>query len=507
MNRHASQKNPEYSDSIAHAKSYIQNYLQSISKENDYNEELVSAYLETAPEMVEFLESCSAAQFVPCATPDYYMEIDGAVTRGRTLLNAPYDGRRLGPKLVKQVRYPLQGYCAFGSMQADALDINAWTHPLSSARNFSLVSRSVLRYVADQLRYGKGTNLCNGNALVGRLLESATRLGIELRSSTAAVEPIISNGRVMGILIDKGNSGRLRIRAKKGVILATGGFARNGAWTRKFLPSGNEWTVSPRGNQGDGIQIGLASGGILPKPLNENAALWSPISEIRTRKGPRMYPHFVMGLTKPGSIIVNVDAQRFANESASYQDFGKAVQAAGVQKQYLIGTKTHLKKYGMGAALPAPYPIKHLVRQGYLVRAPTIRELATKIGLDPQKLNATVERFNKFAGEGKDPDFQRGERAYDRAFGDHSQQNPCLGPLDNGPFYAVSMYAGNGITMYGLDTNKEGQVLDAHGKSVLGLYAVGADSNHFLRGHYPSGGLTLGPSMVFGYRAGLHIGR
>ncbi|KAK5048189.1 hypothetical protein LTR84_005859 [Exophiala bonariae] len=502
MSRHTEKD----TDSIARAKTYIQSYLQKISRMEDYDDALVSAYLETAPEMVEFLESSSAAQFVPCATPDYYMELEGAVTAGRTILNAPYDGRRLGSKLVKQVRYPLQGYCAFGSMQADALDFNAWTHPFSNFRNLALVTGSVLRYMVDRVRYGKGTNFCNGNALVGRLLESATRSGIEFRNEAAAIEPILADGRIMGVVIDR-HDGPVRVRAKKAVILATGGFARNGSWARKFLPAGSEWTVSPRSNQGDGIQIGLTSGGVLPKPLNENAALWSPVSEIKTRKGPRIYPHFVMGLTKPGSIIVDVDARRFANESASYQDFGKAVQAAGVQKQYLIGTKAHLRKYGMGAALPAPYPINHLVRQGYLVRAPTISGLATKIGLDPRKLTATVEKFNKFAREGKDPDFHRGEAGYDRAFGDPSQPNPCLGPLEHGPFYAISMHAGNGITMYGLKTNQDAQVLDSQENPVPGLYAVGADSNHFLRGHYPSGGLTLGPSMVFGYRAGLHSGR
>jgi succinate dehydrogenase/fumarate reductase flavoprotein subunit len=431
-----------YSDSRAQAEQYVRSYLRSMSKEGDYDEALVSAYLEAAPEMVAFLESHAAARFVTCATPDYYLELDGAVKCGRTILNGPYDGRRLGAKLVKQVRYPLQGYCAFGSMQTDARDLNAWTHPFSSFRNFSLVTRNVFQYMVDQVRYGKGTHLCNGNALVGRLLESATKSGIQLWNRAAAVEPILEKGRVMGIVIDKDGREPTSIRARKGVVLATGGFARNAAWSRKYLPSANEWTVSPRGNQGDGINIGLASGGNLPKPLNENAALWSPISEIRTRKGPRTYPHFVMGITKRGSIIVDSDAQRFTNESASYQDFGKAVHKAGVQRQYLIGTRIHLRKYGMGAALPAPYPINHLIRQGYLICAPTIPELATKIGLDPPRLSSTVERFNKFARDGKDPDFHRGEAAYDRSFGDHEQSNPCLAPLDSGPFYAIPMHAG-----------------------------------------------------------------
>ena len=496
----------KYPDSREDAEKYLRNHLKGV----EYNESLVNAYLDSGPKMTKWLESQSAAKFVQCPTPDYFMNLEGALKAGRTILNAPYDGRRLGRKLVKQVRYPLQGYCAFGSMQADAPELQIWTHPFSSFRNLSLVARSMIRYAFDQLRYGKGTYLCNGNALVGRLLESATNSGVQLWNNAAAMEPIREGERVTGIVIRREGQEDTRIRARKGVVLAAGGFARNAAWSRKYLPpTANSWTVSPRGNQGDGIQIGLTSGGHLPPSLGENAALWSPISEIRARKGPsRTYPHFSMGLTKPGSIIVDSDGKRFANESGSYQDLGKASVAAGVLKHFLIGNKTHLRKYGMGAALPAPYPIFHLVRKGYLLTAPTIPELASKVGINPQQLSATVERFNGFARNGKDMDFNRGEGSFDRAYGDpENKPNPCLAPLDNGPFYAIPLYAGNGITMYGLDTNKDAQVLNEKGNAVPGLYAVGADSNHFLRGHYPSGGLTLGPSMVFGYRAGLHLAK
>jgi predicted oxidoreductase len=128
--------------------------------------------------------------------------------------------------------------------------------------------------------------------------------------------------------------------------------------------------------------------------------------------------------------------------------------------------------------------------------------------MDPEKLSATVKRFNEFARNGKDLDFGRGESSYDQTYGDPAvKPNPCLGALEHGPFYALPMYPGTGITMYGLETNKDAQVLNASGNAVPGLYAVGADANHFMKGHYPSGGLTLGPSMVFGYRAGLHISK
>jgi len=490
-----------YKDSREQAERYLRNYLK-----DDYDEPLISAYLESAPEMVRWLEDIDAARFVPCPTPDYYMHVDGALKAGRTLLNAPYDGRNLG-KMVRQVRYPLQGYCAFGSMQTDLMRLDDWKRPLASWKKFSFVAKSLLRYAMDQVRYGKGTALCNGNALVGRLLESATKLGVELWPNAPAPEPILQNGKVVGMVVTK-NGRSLRIRAKKGVILASGGFARSTDLSRKYLPN-QDWTVGPRGNQGDGLRIGEASGGKLPPPLGDNAALWTPISEFRPKHGPvRTYPHFSMGLTKPGSIIVDSGGNRFANESSSYQDFGKATHAAGVRKEYLIGDRRHLRSYGMGVALPAPYPLANIMRRDYLTSASTIADLAVKIGLDPSTLIATVNRFNEFARNGKDLDFGRGEASYDQMSGDSNvTPNPCLAPLDKGPFYAIRMYPGHGVTMYGLETNRDGQVMNASNIAVPGLYAAGADANHLMKGHYPSGGLTLGPSLVFGYRAALHACR
>jgi succinate dehydrogenase/fumarate reductase flavoprotein subunit len=493
-----------FHDSPGRAETYLRNYLK-----DDYDDSaktMVAAYLESAPEMVKFLEHNSATQFVAAPTPDYYMQLDGACKAGRTVLNAPYDGRRLG-KMVKQIRYPLQGYCAFGSLQVDLLALNTWREPFRKWANFSAVTRGVLRYALDRVRWGKGTVLCNGNALVGRLIEKATASGIVLWNNAPAKQPLLENGRVTGMVINK-DGREMRVRARQGVILATGGFARSSELSRKYL-SNPDWTVSPRGNVGDGMRFGLASGGNLPAPLGENAALWSPISILLSPKGPaRSYPHFATAITKPGSIMVDSNGKRFANEAASYQDLGRATHEAGVRVSYLIGDKTHLRKYGMGMALPGGYPIRHLIQRGYLIKAPTITALAQRLGMDADSLSATIERFNGFARKGKDQDFGRGDGSFDQAYGDFEvKPNPSLAPLEKGPFYALTLYSGNGITMYGLDTNKEGQVLKASGEPVPGLYAIGADQNHFLKGRYPSGGLTLGPSMVFGYRAGLHIAK
>ncbi len=493
-----------FKDKPEHAEAYLRNYLKD--DYTDTTKSMVSAYLEAAPAMVKFLEDNSATKFVAAPTPDYYMQLDGACKAGRTVLNVPYDGRRLG-RMVKQIRYPLQGYCAFGSLQVDLLALNTWRQPFRKWGNFSAVTRGVLRYASDRLWWGKGTELCNGNALVGRLIERATKSGIELWNNAPAVQPLLENGRVVGMAINR-DGREVRVRAKQGVILASGGFARSSELSRKYL-SNPDWTVSPKGNVGDGMRFGLESGGNLPAPLGENAALWSPISILRSPKGPaRSYPHFATAITKPGSIMVDSDGKRFANEAASYQDLGRATHEAGVRVSYLIGDKRHLSNYGMGMALPGGYPIKHLIKRGYLVTAPTIPALAQRLGIDPKNLSSTIERFNVFARNGKDEDFGRGDGSFDQAYGDFEvKPNPSLAPLEKSPFYALTLYSGNGITMYGLDTNQDGQVLKASGEPVPGLYAVGADSNHFLKGRYPSGGLTLGPSMVFGYRAGLHVAK
>lgn len=490
-----------FTDSRQEAVQYLKTYLK-----DDYDEPMISAYLDSVPDMVKFLEDKSAAKFMPCGTPDYYMDIKGAKIAGRTLLNQNYDGRRIG-KLVKQIRYPLQGYSAFGSLQVDYAHMETFRRPFASFGNFSFVTRRMIRYLVDLIRYGKGTELANGNALVGRLLESATKCGVELWNNSPATGPILENDRVVGMVIKK-DGREVRIRAKKGVVLASGGFARSAEVSRKYLPNPDH-TSSPRGNQGDGMRIGVTSGGNLPPTLGDNAALWSPLSEYRAKKGPiRKFPHFGADVTKPGSIIVDSDGKRFANESASYQDFGKATHAAGVHKEYFIGDRPHLRRYGMGVALPAPYPIWRILRRNYFICAPTIPELAVKLGMDPAILSATIDRFNEFARTGKDLDFGRGDGSYDKAYGDPEvKPNPCLAPLKKGPYYALPMYPGSGITMYGLETNRDAQVLNASGKVVPGLYAVGADMNHFMKGHYPSGGLTLGPSLVFGYRAGLHIAK
>jgi succinate dehydrogenase/fumarate reductase flavoprotein subunit len=346
--------------------------------------------------------------------------------------------------------------------------------------------------------------MANGNALVGRLLYTCIKKDVDLWNNTAALHPIVQNGTVTGLIVNKDGQ-QLSIRARKGVVLAAGGFGRSTEDQRKYIPP-YHWSAQPRGNTGDGKRIGLEAGGVLGEVNPENA-IFAPISILRVKNGPvRRYPHFGVDRSKPGSIIVNEYGKRFDNESRDYQEFVGTMHRQDVRQAYFIGDRTFLRKYGMGMALPFPYPIGKVLRQGYLISANTIEELARKIEVPAENLVDTVEKMNKYAATGVDLDFHRGETIYDKFYGDANvKPNPSLGFIRRAPFYALPLYRGGVATIFGLKTNVDSQVLNAEGKPIDGLYAVGLDQNSVVRGKYPGGGSSLGPGMTFAYRAGMHI--
>ena len=482
-------------DSTEKADEYLQQLMGPL-----YEKEKVSAFLKSAPEMLEWVEANSNMRFAPVPVPDYHQSKPGASV-GRTLLTqGNFDGRQLGP-LIKDVRYPIQGMAAFGSMQADFTLLPVLSNPLGSISNFTTTLRVFSRYLIDLLKWGKGTVMMNGNALVGRLLSSLQTEQVQLWNNASALEPILENGRVTGLKVLK-NGEEVSISARKGVVLASGGFGRSPE-AKEYVP--HEWCAAPRGNTGDGKRIGVASGGALP-PKNPENAVFAPISILEVAGQPtRRFPHF-FDRSKPGSIIVGANGKRFANESAPYQNFVAAMHEKGIQKAFYIADQTHLRKYGMGMALPSPYPIGKLLQQKYLLSASTISDLAEQIGVPKKDLEQTVKQYNQFAKTGKDLEYHRGEEVNDRFYGDPTvSPNPNLAVCENGPFYALPLYPGNVSTIYGLSTNQDAQVLNEDGLPVPGLYAVGCDQNQVFKGVCPGAGSSIGPGMTFGYRAGLKL--
>ena len=213
------------------------------------------------------------------------------------------------------------------------------------------------------------------------------------------------------------------------------------------------------------------------------------------------------------SIGVLANGRRFVNEAGGYHDSPAAMVAAVPPGKpvasWLVADHRFVRRYGLGLAKPFPVPLAPALLSGYLHRADTLEALARRCGIDPQGLVETVQAYNHHAVAGEDPAFGRGSTAYNRRQGDasHGGPNPCVAPIRQGPFYAVKVEPGCFGTFAGLRTNGQAQVLDTGGQPIPGLFAAGADMASVMGGHYPSGGINLGPAMTFGHLAGLQAAR
>jgi len=209
-------------------------------------------------------------------------------------------------------------------------------------------------------------------------------------------------------------------------------------------------------------------------------------------------------------IAVMRDGKRFANEGNSYHDFVQAmVKAAKPGEEiaaFLVCDHKTLRKYGLGCVPPFPMPTGHHLKTGYLMRGDTLEALAAKAGIDVKAFTETVKQFNATAPQGHDPAFGKGSRAYNRYQGDAMHgPNPCVAPIEHGPFYAIKMVIGDLGTYAGIVTDENARALDAEGRVIPGLYAAGNDMASIMGGNYPGAGITLGPALTFGYIAGRHI--
>jgi succinate dehydrogenase/fumarate reductase flavoprotein subunit len=235
-----------------------------------------------------------------------------------------------------------------------------------------------------------------------------------------------------------------------------------------------------------------------------------PVSKVEFSDGQTgVFPH-LLDRYKPGVIGVLKNGQRFTNESNSYHDVGAAMihacEGMGETAMWLVCDKTTLGKYGLGYVKPSPMPIGRFLRNGYLVEGRTLAELASKAGIDAAGLEATVQAYNRGAVRGEDPAYGRGSTAFNRYLADPEHRpNPCVAPVQNGPFYAVKLVMGDLGTFDGVRTSVVGEVLRRDGTPIEGLYAVGNDRASIMGGNYPGAGITHGPNMTFGYVTANHI--
>lgn len=477
-----------------------------------FDEARARAFLENGPRMVEFFRRYSALQFIAGnAIPDFHGRTLHAATVGRSICAAPFDGSRLGERM-RQLKPPLYETTLWGMGIASGAELRHFLNALRKPASFWYVSKLVLRHFRDLLLHGRGQRLVNGNALVAALAASAFEAGVEIRVNSPARRLLQRNGRVVGALVGS-PQGDIEVHATRGVLLACGGFPHDAARKRELLPhapTGHEhWSAASRGNTGDGLRLGEAVGGRVARDLVQAAAL-APVSLVPRADGSvAHFPHLIER-AKPGLIAVTRSGRRFANEADSYHDFMQGLLAATPAGEpaeaWLVCDHGFIRHYGLGAVKPAPMPLAPWLGNGYLRRGHTLEALAQACGIAADGLEATVQRYNAQARAGRDEDFAKGETPYNRVQGDATagHPNPCMAPLERGPFYAVKVVAGSLGTFAGLAVNASAQVLDAQGAPIPGLYAGGNDMASVMGGHYPSGGITLGPAMTFGFIAAHH---
>ncbi|MCP6694923.1 FAD-dependent oxidoreductase [Pseudomonas donghuensis] len=477
-----------------------------------FDGQMIDAFLEAAPNMVSFFERHTALQFADGnGIADIHGNTPGAGTGGRSVIAAPYDGRQLGKKLLTRLRKTLRETSFMGMPIMAGNDLGAFLTLTRSWRSLLHVSKRFSRHLLDLATHGRALQLVNGVALVARLAKSAEDLGVLLWESAAARQLIREHGRVSGALIETAR-GPVRIYARKAVVLAAGGFA-NDVERRKALfprtPTGHEHlALPPLGVNGDGLRLGESVGGQVADDLHSPVA-WAPVSRVPHTDGSiGHFPH-IIDRAKPGIIGVLANGKRFVNEADGYYDYVSAMvaQAPGDKvESWLICSHAFQRRYGLGISRPFPLPVQPLIKSGYLKTGDSIEALARACGIDAQGLVATVAEYNRHARNGEDPQFGRGSTPYNRKQGDALHgPNPCVAPIEQGPFYAVKVEPGCFGTFAGLRTNANAQVLDEHQQAITGLYAVGSDMVSIMGGHYPAGGINLGPAATFGYIAGRHI--
>ncbi len=354
--------------------------------------------------------------------------------------------------------------------------------------------------------------LVMGNALIARMLYSfIARKGL-LVTNTEVTQLLQDGNHIGGVTLQQtltnGNLIKRTIYSKGGVIMASGGFNRHATRRADMLPGANEaWCPAAPGHTGKAQDLALQAGGHLGSG-GLSHAFWAPVSTRQRADGSQaVFPHFVMDRGKPGMITVDSQGQRYLNESTSYHLFGIAMQAHHATTpsvpSWLVCDAGALKRYGIGMVRPGGKGLAPFLADGYLLQGRTLEDLAQQIKVPSDKLTATVARFNAFADNGVDEDFQRGTTDYQRANGDATWHgpNPCLGALREGPFYAVALYPGDIGGATGLVTDGDARVLNAQGQAIDGLYACGNDMHSIMGGVYPAPGITIGPGITFGYLA------
>lgn len=456
-------------------------------------DDVIEAFVENAPLMIRHIEDHTALKMDPLQMPDYKAEVSGGKMKGRSLGPPAFDSTELGEWRVK---------LRWGT--ASILPMSYAEYEASNAINCPMA----LDYVVLGERLSKGI-VGMGMSLIGHLLKACLDRGIEPLMETRGMELVEENGRVVGLRAEwEGKD--FFIRAGKGVILATGGFEWADDLKAHFLPGPYTHPLSPPSCEGDGLRMAMAVGA----DLANMSEIWGvPASFVPGEEydAKQLYRITMAERCLPHTIMVNRRGRRFVDEAHNYNDVAKVFRDfdpvpydwRNVPAWSVFDQQYRDRYWVLMTSMPGDG-----IDPEWLLKADTLDELAEKAGIDAAGLKSTVERFNGFAREGIDADFDRGGTAYDRYCGDpRSKPNPCLGTIEKPPFYAVPVFLGTIGTKGGARTNSNGQVLDAFGQVIQGLYAAGNAMASVAGPAYGGGGFTIGLAMTWGFIAGRHAAR
>lgn len=463
-------------------------------------EELKEAYITRGPEMLRFLYNKTKHMRFQYAKgySDYYPEKPGGLSQGRSIEPLIFDLTKMG-SLANSMRRATLSTKGFTMNSYEFHKVNMITRTLKGKTTaLKLGARLVKSKVT------KSDPVALGEALIARLRLSLAEANGELWLSTAFKDFIMGKGRVIGIIVERDGQ-ELKIEAKKGVVLSSGGFSHNQTLREKYLPSPTNaaWTSSPEGQTGDILEPGVRIGAT----LDLMDKIWGAPSVI----DPQGHPFFLVAdRGVPNMIVVDSEGHRFVNEAAPYHEFvdtmykHQEVTKQAVPSWILIDASAKSRYIFTGLFPGQAFP-KSWFEHGVAKSADTIEELAKQMDVPAESLVATVNRFNDFARNGHDDDFYRGDSAYDNYYGDPTLPNPNLAEIKKAPFYALRLYPGDIGTKGGLVVDKYARVIKENGEPIEGLYASGNCSASIMGETYPGPGATIGPGMTLSFVATAHM--
>lgn len=457
-------------------------------------------FLTAGSEMITFLLR-KGVRLVRCpGWSDYYPNRKGGNAAGRGVEGIPFDAAELGPWSDK-VQPSMARNFGFVVLTNELRSVQYFNR---APRAFAVAMRVFLRTWAARIRHRDV--LTNGASLIAQMLKALIELGDgepPLWTNTAMEDLIVVDGRVVGARVKRDGS-TLSIAARRGVLLAAGGFGHNADMRRRYSgdqPNEGKWSIANAGDTGEVLQTAMRLGA---KTDLLDEAWWLP--SVFIADGGPAAKSLGSGRQRPGAIYVDSTGRRFCNESNSYVEVGKAMYANQAVPCWMVFDEGYVRRYVSGAnPLKKRRLPEELIERGAVMRGATISDLARQIDVPADELERTIQRFNHFAAKGLDPDFGRGQSAYNDCLGDPGHRpNAAIGPLERAPFYATRVVPADVGTCGGVITNEHAQVLDEQDRVIGGLYATGNTTATVMGRTYPGAGASIASTMVFGYVAARH---